>query len=122
MKEYDFSNYSRRVRLPWWGKIILGAAGLGLILWKVPLAELIALVVYCFLVPVALCTSVFTLGSGVVEMMGSTWDKVREGIREAKEEIRRQQEEQNWAHMERPASPSKPPEQDQPEQAQPAQA
>jgi len=69
------------VTIPWWGKLIIGAVGVGLIAKYTPIVELLSLFFYVCMVPVLLMMSLGLLSSGSYEALRGGWQKTTEEIR-----------------------------------------
>jgi hypothetical protein len=69
------------VTIPWWGKLIIGAVGIGLIAKYTPIVELLSLFFYICMVPILLMMSLGLLSSGSYEALRGGWKKTTEEIR-----------------------------------------
>lgn len=70
--------------IPWWAKISVGAAMIGLLLWKYPMMELLTYFFYVCLIPILLFSGIGLIGSGTVDavqkLMAGKAQDLRDGI------------------------------------------
>lgn len=90
--DFSFMDQPKPVKLPWWAKVLGGGAIVGVIWWKLPIVELMALFLYVVLIPITLIASLFGIGEGVVEGLGSTWDVARTRINKHRSEMKEKEQ------------------------------
>ena len=68
------------MKIPWWVKIVVGAAFLIFCWVKMPLMDIAVIFVYCFLVPLAMLSSVGLIADGTMEALGGRINDTREAV------------------------------------------
>jgi len=69
------------VTIPWWGKLIIGAVGVGLIAKYTPIVELLSLFFYVCMVPILLMMSLGLVSSGSYEALRGGFERTSAEIR-----------------------------------------
>jgi hypothetical protein len=66
--------------IPWWGKMIIGGAGMFAVIKWTPIIEILNLFFYICLIPIGLLCSVGILSDGAAEGLSGGWNRTVEEL------------------------------------------
>lgn len=67
--------------MPWWGKVILGAAGVYLISTKTPILEILNLFFYVVMIPIGLMVSIGLISTGSLQAFSQNWGNMMNDVK-----------------------------------------
>ena len=67
--------------MPWWGKVILGVAGVYLISTKTPILEILNLFFYIVMIPIGLMVSIGLISTGSLQVFSQNWGNMMNDVK-----------------------------------------
>jgi hypothetical protein len=84
-----------RYVLPWWARVLIGLAVIGVCFWKLPMLEIFQLFFYICIIPLVVLTGLGMVASGTVDAFGDNFAKfqaeTKRRVREQYDQLRKQQ-------------------------------